>query len=155
MRNTFILLAGLFVLSACKTTEEKQQIHPVSLSSQELKARVEFKGGKEVLITNRLDNIRIADIEKITVLDDEATWEFFYRDKERQIGGIKLKKKSETAIDRDKILIVIDGVETPKDFDLNSLKTDRIKSINVYKGAKMTEKFNTKEFESVIEIFTK
>lgn len=154
MKNTFILMAGLLFLAACKTTEEKQEIAPISLS-ENLQARILIKGGKEVMITNRMENIRVDDIEKVIVLNDKATWDFLYKDKETRVGDIRLRMKSDSGIDREKILIVVDGVKTPKDFELNSLKTDRIKSVNVYKGASAKEKFNAPEFESVIEIFTK
>ena len=154
MRNAFILILSVFIFSACKTTEEKQAVSPVSLT-EELKANVTLKSGKVLTITNRLNNINVADIEKVTLLNDNATWEVFYKDDKMQLGDLKLRKNTASPIDRDKVLIIVDGVKTPKSYDMNSLKADSIKSINVYKGPSVKEKFNTVEFESVIEIFTK
>lgn len=154
MKNAFILLATIFSLTACKTAEEKQAISPVALT-EELKAKVILKSGEVLTVTNRLNNINVADIEKVTLLNENASWEISYNDAEKKRGNLLLRKSSESPIDRDKVLIVVDGVKTPKDYDMNSIKPENIKSINVYKGSSVKEKFNTVEFESVIEIFTK
>ena len=154
MKNAFILLVTIFALSACKTAEEKQAISPVALT-EELKAKVILKSGEVLTVTNRLDNIKVADIEKVTLLNDNASWEIFYKDDKMQLGDLKLRKNTTEALDRDKVLIIVDGVKTPKSYDMNTLSPNNIKSINVYKGPTVKEKFNTVEFESVIEIFTK
>lgn len=154
MKNAFILLVTILALSACKTAEEKQAISPVALT-EELKAKVILKSGEVLTVTNRLDNIKVADIEKVTLLNDNASWEIFYKDDKMQLGDLKLRKNTTAALDRDKVLIVVDDVKTPKNYDMNSIKPENIKSVNVYKGSSVKEKFNTVEFESVIEIFTK
>ena len=154
MKNAFILLVTIFALSACKTAEEKQAISPVALT-EELKAKVILKSGEVLTVTNRLDNIKVADIEKVTLLNDNASWEIFYKDDNKQVGDLKLRKNTTAALDRNKVLVVVDGVKTPKSYDMNTLSPNNIKSINVYKGPSVKEKFNTVEFESVIEIFTK
>jgi hypothetical protein len=154
MKNAFILIAAIIFLSACKTTEEKQAVSPIALS-EELKAKVILKNGEVLTVTNRLNNINVADIEKITLLNEDASWEIFYKDDKMQLGDLKLRKNTSAPIDRNKVLVVVDGVKTLKSYDMNTLSPNSIKSINVYKGSSVKEKFNTVEFESVIEIFTK
>jgi hypothetical protein len=154
MKNAFILIATILFLSACKTAEEKQAVSPIALS-EELKANVTLKSGKVLQITNRMDNVNVADIEKVTLLNENASWEIFYKDDKMQLGDLKLRKNTSAPLDRNKVLVVVDGVKTPKDYNMNSIKPETIKSISVYKGPSVKEKFNTVEFESVIEIFTK
>ncbi len=154
MKKIILLVTGLFVFTACKTSEEKQEISPISLS-KDLKATVVLKSGEKLTITNQLENIKVADIEKVTLLNSDATWVVSYKDSTHQYGDIKLRNKSASSLDRNKTLIVIDGVKKSKEFDLDSIKPDHIKSIQIFKGASVKEKFNTTEFESVIEIFTK
>jgi hypothetical protein len=108
MKNAFVLLTAILFLSACKTTEEKQSISPVSLSE-------DMKG-------------------KVT---------------------LNARKNTPSGLDRDKVLIVLNGVKMPKSYDFNVLNPKDIKTMNVYKGHYVKEKFDTIAFESAIEIFTK
>ncbi|MBZ4035026.1 TonB-dependent receptor plug domain-containing protein [Flavobacterium sp. 17A] len=53
------------------------------------------------------------------------------------------------------LLVVIDGIEMPSSFDMNSIKPDDIESMNVLKGTNATDKYGDKGADGVIEIETK
>ncbi|MCK0155842.1 TonB-dependent receptor plug domain-containing protein [Cellulophaga sp. F20128] len=54
-----------------------------------------------------------------------------------------------------KPLIVLDGKEMESSFDMESIDPDNIKSVNVLKGEKATEKYGKKGKDGVVEITTK
>lgn len=156
MKKLLVLLFMTVCMVSCKNTVEKQEVKPILLN-EDLKAIITLKGGEKITVTNKLDNIKVADIEHIKLFKENSSYELLYKDSEQKYARLLLKDNTKTSpIDRDKVLIVINGEQKDKEFDLNSISADSIQSINVYKGAdKIKEKFNTTAFESVIEIFTK
>ncbi|MBZ4035027.1 TonB-dependent receptor plug domain-containing protein [Flavobacterium sp. 17A] len=52
-------------------------------------------------------------------------------------------------------LLVVDGIEMPSSFDMNSIKPDDIESMNVLKGSNAIGKYGDKGADGVIEIETK
>lgn len=62
---------------------------------------------------------------------------------------------SANSINNSQPLIIIDGVEKEAGFKINSVPTDDIENINVYKDENATQKFGAKGKNGVIEITTK
>lgn len=123
--------------------------------------------GKEMESSYDLKSIDSDNIESVSVLKGEKAKDAYgakgkygvvvitSNNSDVRTDQSKTKTITHRIVTDKKPLIVLDGKEMESSFDMESIDPDNIKSVNVLKGEKATEKYGKKGKDGVVEITTK
>ncbi|HHV86996.1 MAG TPA: TonB-dependent receptor plug domain-containing protein [Petrimonas sp.] len=136
-----------------KSKESKEVIGISTLSG---KRPLYVVDGKQISHED-MQKINTEKIDAVSVLKNEASTSLYGEDGKNGVVLITTKKPENSSLHfkPDSLLIIIDGKEMPRDFDLNTLKPAEIESIDVLKGKSTNEIYGGEGRNRVIMITTK
>src|SRR5690606_15541353 len=116
----------------------------------------------------KVNTIAVDHIESISVLKNESATQLYGEQGKNGVIHITLKPNNSTTDTSKKTvlqvptksisgkpLIIVNDRQMPDDFDINSIDKYTIKSVDVIKEKKATEKYGNNAKDGVIKIYTK
>lgn len=132
-----------------QTINNSNKKEPKTAVSNKLKTKIEKNGNTNSNSSTKTSSVTNTTTSTFVTTDDENTATKITTNGKSTIVISSGKKKS-TGFQ----LLVVDGIEMPSTFDMNSIKPDNIESMNVLKGVNAVGKYGEKGADGVIEIET-
>lgn len=168
-------LAGFMLLFSFKTQVNYLPIEAssplginVSQQAQDSLPPLYVINGEKQPSDFKVSTIAVDDIESISVLKNESATQLYGEQGKNGVIHITLKPNNSTTDTSKKTvlqvptksisgkpLIIVNDRQMPDDFDINSIDKYTIKSVDVIKEKKATEKYGNNAKDGVIKIYTK
>ncbi|WET02650.1 M56 family metallopeptidase [Flavobacterium sp. YJ01] len=134
-----------------QTEDNSKNKEPKKTISNKLKTKIEKNANTNSTTSTKTNSVTTTTVNTVvmTNTDDKTSPNVIISSKPTIVVSNSAKAKMNLQ------LIVVDGVEMPSNFDVNSINPKSIESMSVYNGTNATAKYGEKGSQGVIEIETK